>query len=81
MTEPVTCPIGTFSNDTGLMNDTECESCTPGKAIVLFMNKPNQNCKIYNALWEILSLLGHLTFDISRLVFLIIMHLSIIAII
>ena len=36
-TEPVTCPIGTFSNDTGLMNDTECESCTPGKVVFLFV--------------------------------------------
>ena len=32
-------------------------------------NKPNWNCKIFIALWEIPSLLGHLTFDISRLFF------------
>ena len=30
-------------------------------------NKPNWHCKIYKALWEILSFLGHLTFDLSRL--------------
>ncbi|PIK35709.1 hypothetical protein BSL78_27465 [Apostichopus japonicus] len=29
-TEPVTCPAGTFSNDTGLMNVTECEPCDAG---------------------------------------------------
>ncbi|XP_071505048.1 uncharacterized protein [Diadema antillarum] len=29
-TEPVACPLGTFSNNTGLMNVTECEYCTPG---------------------------------------------------
>ncbi|XP_070551141.1 neurogenic locus notch homolog protein 1-like [Ptychodera flava] len=29
-TEPITCPAGTFSNDTGLHNVTECEPCTPG---------------------------------------------------
>ena len=32
-----------------------------------YFNKPNRNCKIYNALWEILSLFRNLTFDISRL--------------
>ena len=30
-TEPVACPLGTFSNNTGLMNVTECELCTAGK--------------------------------------------------
>lgn len=27
----IKCPLGTFSNNTGLQSDTECVSCTEGK--------------------------------------------------
>ena len=49
----------------------------------MICNKPNQICKIYNALWEIPPPLEHLTFDVPRLLlfFLIVMYLSIIAMI
>ncbi|XP_023933458.1 uncharacterized protein LOC106181652, partial [Lingula anatina] len=29
-TEPISCPVGTFSNDTGNMNVTDCAPCTRG---------------------------------------------------
>ena len=29
-TEPIACPVGTFSNSTGLRNETDCISCTQG---------------------------------------------------
>lgn len=28
--EPVDCPIGTFTNQTGLRNSSDCTACTPG---------------------------------------------------
>ena len=30
-TEPVACPRGTFSDEEGLMNVTECEPCLAGR--------------------------------------------------
>ncbi|RUS80256.1 hypothetical protein EGW08_011985, partial [Elysia chlorotica] len=29
-TEPIACPVGTFSNSTGLRNETDCIACTQG---------------------------------------------------
>ena len=37
------------------------------RSILLPRYKPNLRCKIYNALWEVLPLFGHLTFNLSRL--------------
>lgn len=32
--EPYGCPVGTFSNQVRLTNDTECTQCTQGKFII-----------------------------------------------
>jgi hypothetical protein len=33
---PTRCPIGTFSNSSGNINETDCMSCTPGNDEVFF---------------------------------------------
>ena len=34
--EPSKCPVGTFSNNTRLRNETDCQMCTPGKILTIF---------------------------------------------